>query len=305
MHALNFDDFYGLDTLAARLRADMNGAGCVHAYLFVGPKGAGKRSLAEICARALNCAGAQKPCDACPSCARGLSGSHPDIIRLALSDKQSIGVDEVRALIARVMMKPYEGGKHAVLIEDAGAMTVQAQNALLKTLETPPGSAVFFLIAEQASLLLPTIQSRCRVVRFHGVDTGACERALVARGVEPQRARLLAGLSEGSVGQALLLNQDSGYWALRERVMQALSLGMGEASSLLKDDKDDAGQVLAILEQLAREEMHRESGLSGSAQQDLKIPGDKLLMGVFHAKERLNSNVVWQNVLEALFMEIA
>lgn len=306
---MNFDDFYGLDRQITLLKGDMNGRH-VHAYLFDGPVGMGKRTLAGICARALNCSGTDKPCDACPSCVRALHGAHPDII--TLKPEKSIGVEEIRALIARVMTRPFEGGIHAVIMEDAHKMTPAAQNALLKTLEDPPESAVFFLVATSVSPLLPTILSRVRRVRFEGIDGQSCLNALARRGVAPERARILARVADGSVGKALMLDADGQYWAARKRVTDALGAlrgasSVGVAAYALRDDKDHSALVFEILEQISRELMRREAVPEYDIAPDiggLKLRGDALLLSLIRARKRLNSNVAWQSVLEMLLFDI-
>lgn len=296
-----------MPALTGRLFADFSAGHFVHAYLFVGPSGTGKRSIADICARALNCTGDGKPCDVCPACTRALAGSHPDIVRL--SKPGQILVDDVRGLIQQVSVRPFEGGMHAFIIERADQMTPQAQNALLKTLENPPDSAVFFLLAESAAPLLPTVLSRCRIMRFHEIDPESCARALMARGIEAERARLLAKLSAGSVGKALELNEREDYWPLRERVQRALEClkepaSVSAATAALIGDKEDAREVLDIMELIAREWMLAQEHAGERVRRERPIGGDRLLMAVMDARERLKSNVVWVNVLESLFMAL-
>ena len=175
---MRFSDIAG--SAANHLRGEMQSARVVHAYLFAGPAGTGKRTLADICARALLCSGqGEKPCDVCPSCKQFLSGNHPDVIRV--KPEKSIGVESVRETIDALAVHPYESGRHVVLIDEADKMTPQAQNALLKTLETPPGDAVFFLMTDQMTTLLPTIISRCRIVRFSLLEEADAVRVLMSQ----------------------------------------------------------------------------------------------------------------------------
>ena len=164
---MTFSDIIG--DVSNYLREEMHSSRIVHAYLFTGPAGTGKSTLADICAKALLCrAPGGRPCGVCPSCKQFESGNHPDFIRI--EPDKSISVDVIRDVIARLGVKPYEGGRHVAVIRQADKMTPQAQNALLKTLETPPGEDVFFLVASNMTALLPTIISRCRVVRFHYLE---------------------------------------------------------------------------------------------------------------------------------------
>ena len=308
---MNFDQFVGLDDLIAPLRAEFQAQRFVHAFLFSGPAGTGKRSAAAICARAIHCAGAVKPCDLCPPCRRMLSGTHPDHAVVSASGR-SIGVDEVRALIQRVSIKPFEGGRHTVVIDDAEKLTVQAQNALLKTLETPPGGAVFFLLTTSPSQLLPTIVSRCRHERFRQVAADLVERALTAAGAPMDKAALAAASASGSIGRALERLNDAGYWSLRERVLESLAALKGpwavaEAAQKLAGDKDSAREVLEILETLARDSMRASVGMApahaGLQPIDLTVDGEALLHGVLNARQKLNANVSWQTVLEMMYFD--
>ncbi len=307
-----FSDFAGLGQLPARLQADFDGGRFVHAYLFVGPQGTGKAEMAAICARALNCAGAHKPCGECPACQRALAGVHPDIIDVRPHDgKASISVDEVRALIGKVSVRPFEGGHHAVIVHGADLLTPQAQNALLKTLEAGPQACVFFLLAQSQAKLLTTILSRCRIVRFHAIDEEICAMVLARRGIDRDRALKLSRAAGGSVGRALDLNEDGEYWALRDRVIRALTAtaqpgGISAASQLLKDDKDSAKTAIEIIEGVGRAKMAQDAGMikKDPALAGIGARGDQLVRAALSGRERLESNVVWINLIEHLLMNI-
>ncbi len=308
---MNFDQFVGLDDLIGPLRSEFSAGRFVHAYLFSGPAGTGKRSAAEICARAVHCAGVIKPCDQCPPCKRMLAGTYPDHVALSASGR-SIGVDEIRDLIHRVSIKPFEGGRHTVVIDDAEKLTPQAQNALLKTLETPPGGAVFFLLTTTPSQLLPTIVSRCRHERFRPVPRAEAERALVQMGAAPDRALFAAASASGSIGRALEQLNDAGYWSHRERVLESLLALKGpwsvaEAAQKLAQDKEGAPQTLEILESLARDMVRSSAGLphepSGFRPDSLPVDGEALLLGVLSARQKLSANVSWQTVLEMMYFD--
>ena len=303
-------------SVSHHLREEMLSSRVVHAYLLTGPAGTGKRTLADICARALFCRSAgERPCDVCPACKQLLSGNHPDFIRL--KPEKSIGVDDVRDLIERLSVKPYEAERHVVVIEQADKMTPQAQNALLKTLETPPGPDVFFLISTQLTAMLPTIVSRCRVVRFHYLETEEAEAALKAHGLTAERAKLLARLSQGSVGQALAMNESEAWWALREKVLSSLMAlhekqDVAAAALPLTEKREQAGDILDILELCARDLMVIQDADGDVVQTDiedqlhqLRFTGSEALRGVMEARRMLASNVAWQSALEMLFFKMA
>ncbi len=303
-------------SVSHHLREEMLSSRVVHAYLLTGPAGTGKRTLADICARALFCqSSGERPCDVCPACRQLLSGNHPDFIRLR--PEKSIGVDDVRGVIERLAVKPYEAGRHVVVIEQADKMTAQAQNALLKTLETPPGPDVFFLIATQMTALLPTIVSRCRVVRFPYLETEEEEAELRAHGLDAGRAALLARLSQGSVGRALEMNASEGWWQLRDKVLASLtalhdSQDVAIAALPLTEKREQANDILDILELCARDLMALQDAGGGVIQTDiedklsqLRFTGSRALQGVLEARRMLASNVAWQAALEMLLFKMA
>jgi DNA polymerase-3 subunit delta' len=260
------------------------------------------------------CQGERKPCGVCPACKRFLAGSHPDI-HVVKPEKKSMGVDEVRELIDALALRPYEGGRHIVLIEQADKLTVAAQNALLKTLESPPGEVMFFLITDAPGALLDTIVSRCLTVRFGDVSPELCAQALAARGIEPTRAALLAGMAQGSVGRALEIDGDEAWMALRERVIASLEALRGPASVAgaampLEAEKGAEDGILDIMELWARDLMAVQNGADPYEALDAqrlggsRIDGQVLLQGVLLARRQLGSNVSWANALENMYFQL-
>lgn len=138
------------------------------AYIVNGERGTGKKMLAKLFAMALLCEEhGPEPCNKCHSCVQAESNNHPDIIWVTHEKPGSIGVDDVRTQINNtVAIKPYQGPYKVYIIPEADIMTVQAQNALLKTIEEPPQYAVFILLTENADVLLPTINSRCVMLKL-------------------------------------------------------------------------------------------------------------------------------------------
>jgi len=236
---------------------------------------------------------------------------------MRVKPEKSISVDAVREVIDRLSVKPYEADRHVVVIEQADKMTIQAQNALLKTLETPPGRDVFFLISTQLTAMLPTIVSRCRVVRFRCLETHEAEAALKARGMAEDRARLLARLSQGSVGRALEMDASEDWWQLRSRVLAALEAlhekqDVGVVALPLAEKRDQAADILDILELCARDLMVIQDSDGSVVQTDIedslrrqRFTGSAMLREIMEARKMLQSNVAWQSVLEMLFFKMA
>ena len=287
----------------------------VHAYLFCGARGCGKKTLARLLAQALFCeAGeAERPCGHCPACKRFLSGNHPDA-RTVAPKGRSIGVDDVRELIDYLSRRPYEGGWHVAIIERAEKMTPSAQNALLKTLENPPEDTVFFLLTETPGALLSTVRSRARLVRVSPLTREACAEALVRRGVEAKRAARLAGLAHGSVGRALELGSDAGFEALLARSLTSLAAlkdpaSVAEAAAPFYEERERQEDLLEIFEIIGRDRMALENGvapeaLTGEELENVRVDGRKLLLSVLAARRMLSANVAWPNALDALYLSL-
>lgn len=288
-----------------------------HAVLLFGPAGVGKRTLAGVLAQSLYCAGEKKPCGECPACKRFLAGSHPDVHRIA--EKARVGVDEIRDLIGALQSAAYEGGWKTVILELAGAMTTQAQNCLLKTLEEPPGNTVFLLTAVNTAALLPTIRSRCRMVRVPPMTREEVESILLLEGIEPARAAQLAGLSGGSAGVALALDDNTAYWNLRTRVFETIDCirkpaDVPAAMVKLKEEKADAARVFDLLESVLEDALYCKLTGAPPAQGDvcrLLYTGAEarqitsLLESVFKMRRMLASNVPWQAVIERFLLSYA
>lgn len=287
----------------------------VHALLFSGPRGTGKKTMAEIFARAVLCEGENAPCDACASCKKCLNGSHPDVHYVA-PEKNTIKVDQIRELTEQLSLASYEGGRKIAIIERADSMNESAQNALLKTLENPTGDTLFFLLTDAPGVLLPTIVSRCLQVRFSCLETGDCAQVLMQRGVEEKRAQLLSALAQGSVGRALEIDADADYLPLRQRVIEALESlkapsDVARAAARIGDVKGKESAVFEIMELWARDLMRVQNGAepldTGSLAKlkQSKYSGSALLKRIMLARQQLSANLSWANVLETMFFQLS
>ena len=164
-----------------------------------------------------------EPCGKCISCMQAQSGNQPDIITITHS-KNSIGVEEIRRMRADLQIKPYSSPHKIYLIPDAEKLTVQAQNALLKTLEEPPEYAVIILIANGLVNFLPTVLSRCVVLQTRAVEEAQIAQFLQKEKELPkEQAQILARFAGGNPGQALLLTDDQEFLELRDTTVDFLA----------------------------------------------------------------------------------
>lgn len=193
-----------------------------HAYLFVGPNQVGKRTLGNALAQAILCTEDQAPCGTCRSCQLIQRGRHPDVQVIA-SDGDRIKIEAIREMQHLVALSPVEGPYRIILIPDFDRATTSAANALLKTLEEPPSTVILILTATNVEALLPTIVSRCQVVPLRPLPITEIRAALIGRGIDSDKARLLSHLAQGRMGWALMAAKDQSQLERRKEVLDSLS----------------------------------------------------------------------------------
>ena len=192
-----------------------------HALLLSGPRGVGKRSLADaLIARTLCAAPGQTACGACHACSMLASGYHPDLLRVELEEgKRQIRIDAIREVNAFVAQTAQQGGYRVILISPAETMNVAAANALLKSLEEPGGRTLFVLLADIPSRLLPTIRSRCQHWSLVPPEASACLPWLTRRLGDEEEARFWLGLA-GGLPLAALAQAEPESRALRQQLLE-------------------------------------------------------------------------------------
>lgn len=242
-----FDMLIGNEALRARLERDIRAHALSHAYLIEGAVGSGRRTLATAICAALACHradGGTLPCGECLACRKVNEGKAVDVIRVTKqSDKASIGVDEIRFIRTDVLLPPNEMENKVYIIEDADLMTVQAQNALLLTLEEPPPYVLFLLLCTSATGLLETIRSRAPLLRLEPICPEAMADYLMTHdrtfgSLSPAERQEILLLSDGSMGRALVLTDARERGPLTDRRelaarYVAAAIGRGEGVDML------------------------------------------------------------------------
>lgn len=213
----NFDEVVGQTHIIQTLKNAIVQNRIAHAYLFCGPRGTGKTSIAKIFAKTLNCTNSQNaPCGVCENCKMAANGSHPDIIEIDAASNN--GVDEVRNLIDKVKYAPMQGKYKIYIIDEVHMMTSGAFNALLKTIEEPPAHVIFIFATTEPNKVLPTIISRCQRFDFNKVSMHDIKYRLSVvcknEGIEIDEngLTLIAQLADGGMRDALsILDQCVAY----------------------------------------------------------------------------------------------
>ena len=196
-----------------------------HAYILNGQRGSGKKMLAKLFAMTLQCeSGEAEPCGECRSCIQANNGNQPDIITVKHEKPASISVDDVRTQInGDIMIKPYSSPYKVYIVPEADLMTVQAQNAILKTIEEPPEYAVIFLLTENADSLLPTIRSRCVMLKLRNIKDKLVKKYLMEQMQVPDyQADLCAAFAQGNIGRAIMLAKSEHFNEIKEDAIQLM-----------------------------------------------------------------------------------
>ncbi len=243
----SFANVIGQASIKEHIKKSLHTGKISHAYIFYGEKGSGKKTLADLFARALQCeAGGDEPCNQCTSCKQALNRNQPDIIYVQHEKPAIISVDEIRKQVNNdIAIKPYSSERKIYIIDEAEKMNSQAQNALLKTLEEPPSYATIMLLTTNVEALLPTIRSRCVTLTIKPVPDIELQKYLMREVRVPDyKAGICAAFARGNVGRAKELAMSLEFDELKEETIQFVkqlsdkSLSDLAAFAKLKADKN-------------------------------------------------------------------
>lgn len=239
-----FEDIIGQDLLKQHLLHAIESKKISHAYILQGERGSGKEFIAKIFAQTLQCEKQGiNPCNECHSCKQAQTNNHPDIIKLVHEKPNTIGVEDIRNQIASdVCIKPYSGPYKIYIVNEAEKMTIQAQNALLKTLEEPPEYTVIILLTANIEILLPTIRSRCVVLSMKPVENKLMRKYLMEDlHVPDYQADICVAFARGNVGKAKSLASSEEFENIKD-----------EAVTVLKYIKDmETGELISTIKKMS------------------------------------------------------
>ncbi|MED9904907.1 MAG: DNA polymerase III subunit [Lachnospiraceae bacterium] len=238
-----FKDIIGQEQIKEHLQNAISMGKISHAYMINGERFSGKEFIADVFAMALQCESeGTRPCQECHSCKQALSRNHPDIIYVTHEKPGSIGVDDIRTQInSDIAIKPYSSPYKIYIVNEAEKMTVQAQNALLKTLEEPPAYAVILLLTTNVNSLLQTILSRCVILHMKPVADELVKNFLMTKMQVPDyKAEVCVAFARGNIGKAKHLAASEDFEKVKE-----------EALCLLKYVHDmDVSEMIAAIKKI-------------------------------------------------------
>lgn len=324
----SFKDVVGHKDILKYISSAVENNRVSHAYILNGERGSGKKMLANLFAMTLLCeTGDNEPCGKCHSCKQAESGNHPDIIRVTHEKPNSISVDDIRTQVNNTVdIKPYQGPYKVYIIPQADMMTPQAQNAILKTIEEPPSYAVFLLLTENAETLLPTINSRCVMLKLRNIKDTLIKKYLMENLEIPDyKADMCTAFALGNMGRAIMLANSDHFNEIREEAVQLLKhISEMELNEIVAAVKNISVYKLEITDYLdiimiwyrdvllykATKEIDKvvfKDQLQSIKEQARKssYEGIELILeSLEKAKARLKANVNFDLVMELLFLTI-
>ena len=328
LQEINWKSVIGQEQMTQNLENALKYKKISHAYLFQGERLSGKRMIADIFARALQCeADEDRPCNQCRSCKQALNGNHPDIIYVEHDKPNVISVDNIRTQInGDIAIKPYSSAYKIYIVDEAEKMNIQAQNALLKTLEEPPEYAVIMLLSTRAEAMLPTILSRCVALNTKPVPDDKIKHFLMTKIQIPDyRASICASFARGNVGRAIQLASNEEFDTMKAEVLGNLKSifemevhQMAAAAKKITEEKFEIEDYLDLCFIWYRDILlykacgDRKHLVFLEEIRDIERIGEKysyeaiekIIGAIEQARSRIKSNVNFDLTMELLFMEM-
>ena len=323
-----FSEILGHEQIIEHLQNAIKLQKVSHAYILDGEEEAGKKMLARAFAQTLQCErGGVEPCGECHSCKQAMSGNQPDIIAVTHEKPASIGVEDIRGqLCGDIQIKPYSSPYKIYIVDEAEKMTIQAQNALLKTIEEPPAYGVILLLTTNAAAFLPTILSRCVTLKLRPVKNEIIKPYLMEKYHIPDyQAEVCTAFARGNVGKAKRLAQSEQFAELKSHLIHLLRhlrdmevYELTEAVRSASEYKTEINDYLDLMALWFRDVLlfkatrqieglvftEEINDISAQAQKSSYEGLERILKALEKAKVRLNANVNFELTMELLMLTI-
>ena len=325
-----FKDVVGHKNIIQYIGNAVTSGAISHAYILNGERGSGKKLLANLFAMSRQCQNRDEDGDACgkcQSCKQAVSGNQPDIIRVTHEKPTTISVDDIREQVNNdIQIKPYSSPYKIYIIAEADMMSVQAQNALLKTIEEPPEYAVIILLTENAETLLPTIRSRCVMLKLRNIKDQLVKKYLMEQMEIPDyKADVCVAFAQGNMGKAIALATSEYFNEIKEEAVHLLRniddmqveelMGAVKKCSAYKMNISDYMDVIAIwyrdvliykatknVDRVVFSDQMRY--IKDRAKKSSYEGIENILEGLEKAKARLKANVNFELTMELLLLTI-
>lgn len=326
----SFEEIIGHKQMIEHLKNAIQLEKVSHAYIFEGEKGCGKKTVSEAFAAALQCEHQKEGTDACGtcrSCRQAANKNHPDIIHIVHEKPNSIGVEEIREQVVNdIQIKPYSSKYKIYIISEAEKLTAQAQNALLKTIEEPPSYGIIILLTNNASVLLPTILSRCVVLSMKPAADNLVKKYLMEHVEIPDyQADLCVAFAQGNVGKAVRLAASENFNEIKSAALHLLKnaktmeisdiIASVKAISEYKIDIQDYLDLLAVwyrdvlyfkatkdINGLIFQDQYKD--IMKQANESSYEGIEEIVEGIKKANIRLKANVNFDLTMQLLFLQI-
>ncbi|MBU5437058.1 DNA polymerase III subunit delta' [Tissierella sp. MSJ-40] len=322
---MDFNQIIGHENVIQNLKKSIEKGKVSHSYLFEGEESLGKKMVGLAFAKTLLCKeDGWEPCNKCSSCIKFDTGNHPDF-QLIEPEKDSIKKEKMELLVKSITTAPFESKRKVFIIDDSHKITMEGQNAILKTLEEPPEFMNIILITSSSNKLLPTILSRCQGIKFYPVENSKIINLLVNKYDKiEEESKFIADFTKGSVGKSIELSISKDFFNRREEVIRIVdSILKGDklraltAIDFFMENKENVDEILDMLLYWFRDLIiYKEIG-----ETDLIINKDKILVlsnqsfidlnkindiieKIQETKVNIQRNVNFQLSLEAMLLNI-
>lgn len=324
---MNFEGIYGQEHIISHIKTAIKQNTVSHAYIFEGEKDAGKKFISKIFSKALQCEGENKPCMKCHQCLMSEAGNNPDIKFVTHSKPNIISVDDIREqIVSDISVKPYSSKYKIYIIDEAEKMNIQAQNAILKTLEEPPSYAVIMLLSTNADAFLDTIVSRCVTLSFRPVKEDVIMKYLMERArLTDYQARVVCAFSRGNIGKAMKMSESSDFLDLKDKVVGILKNAdkenterLVETVTELENNEENIENILELMLMWYRDVLlykathqsdkvvfYDEISLIKQKSRDISFEKiEEIIKAIDEFKGRLKSNVSFSLATELLLLKL-